>query len=78
MIRQIITPKDALITLRLPDAMVGKTLEVIAFEIDGVSAQQSFTTKAERLQKIDELTKNSLVDLSNFRFSRNEANNYDD
>ncbi len=35
MMREIITPKKSMVTLQLPEEMVGKTVEVIAFEIEG-------------------------------------------
>jgi hypothetical protein len=56
--------------------MVGKTVEVLAFEIG--DEQNEETTKEEFYKKIDEITVNSRVDLSQFRFNRDEANNYDE
>jgi len=73
MLREIITPKKASITVRIPEEMVGKTVEVIAFEIENKSL---VPTKAQRLLDIEELTKTSLVDLSNFKFDRDKANDY--
>lgn len=75
LVREIIKPKKASFTMRLPDEMVGKTVEVLAFEInDG----KSIPTKAQRLLEIEELTKSSLVDLSGFKFDRDRANDYDE
>ncbi|HJP64630.1 MAG TPA: hypothetical protein VJ844_14385 [Mucilaginibacter sp.] len=78
MLREIITPQNPVVTVRLPDEMVGKTIEVIAFEIDSEVAKSETSTKEERLKRIEELTASSLVDLSNFKFNRDEANNYDE
>ena len=75
MLRQIITPKKALVTMRLPEEMVGKTVEVIAFEIN---EGKSILTRLQRLQQIEDLTKLTLIDLSGFKFDRDEANNYDE
>jgi hypothetical protein len=75
MLREIITPANQDVMLHLPEEMVGKTVEVIAFEINEV---KTVTSKNQRLSKIEDLTKNSLTDLSNFKFDRNEANNYGD
>ncbi|MDP9047938.1 MAG: hypothetical protein M3N14_07360 [Bacteroidota bacterium] len=75
MLREIITPKKASFTMRLPKEMVGKTVEVIAFEID---REKQPLSKAQRLTKIAELTKHSMVDLSNFKFDRDRANDYDE
>jgi hypothetical protein len=77
MVRQIITPTQSLVTMQLPDEMIGKTIEVIAFEIGADAAWIMATTKEERIKKIDEITRKTLVDLSGFQFNRDEANNYD-
>lgn len=75
MLREIITPTNATVTLQLPEEMIGKTVEVIAFEINEV---KHILSKVQRLSQIEELTNKSLVDLSGFKFDRNEANNYDE
>ena len=73
LLREIITPKKASFTMLLPEEMVGKTVEVIAFEIDG---EKTVLNKAKRLLEIEELTKSTLVDLSDFKFNRDQANDY--
>jgi len=77
MLREIITPLEPVVTMRLPEEMVGKTVEVIAFEIDDASTKKPSLTKEQRLQLIDDLTANTMVDLTNFTFNRDEANNYE-
>jgi hypothetical protein len=57
---------------------LGKPSKVIAFEIDSEIVKTDSSTKEERLKRIEELTASSLVDLSNFKFNRDEANNYDE
>ncbi|MFB2117816.1 hypothetical protein [Parapedobacter sp. 2B3] len=54
--------------------MVGKTVKVIAFEIETAKKELS---RAQRLRRIEALTKSSLVGLSRFTFDRDEANDYD-
>lgn len=76
MVRQIIVPQDSVVTVQLPKEMVGKRIEVLAFEIS--DEPQDAATKEEFYKLIDEITAASRVDLSNFRFDRNEANNYDE
>lgn len=73
MLREIITPKKAVVTLRIPEEMVGKTVEVIAFEIN----DEEKPNRLQRLQQIEDLTKSNLIDLSGFKFNRDEANNYE-
>jgi len=77
MLREIITPKKSLVTVRLPDEMVGKTIEVIAFEIDAINTDNKNLTREQRLKRIEEITSPMLTDLSNFKFNRDEANDYD-
>lgn len=80
MLRQIVTPADSTLTLQLPPEMIGKTVEVIAFELNEANgaAPDDDADKLKRLARIQNITKNSLVDLSNFKFDRDEANNYDE
>ncbi len=59
--------------MKLPEEMVGKTVEVIAFEI---TEKKSVLTKEQKLKQIEDTTKNSLVDLSSFKFDRDAANDY--
>jgi hypothetical protein len=73
MMREIITPKKSIVTLQLPEEMVGKTVEVIAFEIEG---EKYSPTRSQRLGEIENLTKNTLTDLSGFKFDRDKANDY--
>lgn len=73
MLREIIKPTKTSFTMQLPEEMVGKTIEVIAFEINEPKVA---TDKAKRLLAIENLTKSSLADLSTFKFNRDEANNY--
>ena len=74
MIREIVKPKGNKYVLNLPDEMVGKTIEVVATEVEEekplILAKKSF----EQLNKeLEGLT----INLSNFKFNRNEANDYD-
>lgn len=73
MIREIITPKKRSVTVRLPEEMVGKTVELLAFEIEADKGKPDIV---ERIRKIEKLTKPSLVDLSGFSFDRDKANDY--
>lgn len=77
MLRQIITPLEPTYTLQLPKDMMGKTIEILAFELMD-QAENKVGDKMLRLKRIEDLTKDKLVDMSNFRFNRNDANNYDD
>ena len=79
MLRQIITPLEPSFTLQFPSDMLGKTIEIIAFELKeqrGKSQVSNDSDKMLRLKRIEDLTKDKLVDLSNFKFNRDEANDY--
>ena len=76
MFRKIIKPTEQVYTLHLPAEMVGKTVEVIAFEVVSKDAEQLATTFEERVQRIRAITKSTLVDLSGFTFNRDDANSY--
>lgn len=75
MVREIINQAEQDVVLHLPKEMVGKTIEVIAFEIQD---NKSKLSKEERLFEIEKLTQKSSRDLSGFKFNRDEANNYDE
>lgn len=77
MVREIITPTNSVFTMRLPDEMMGKTVEVIAFEIEVPDSSKRITPKEQKLKWIDELTAPTLIDLSKFKFNREDANNYE-
>lgn len=79
MLRQIITPLEPSFTLQFPNEMLGKTVEIIAFELKEQSGNPQINNNKEkmlRLQRIEDLTKDKLVDLSNFKFNRDDANDY--
>jgi hypothetical protein len=75
MVREIITQANSSVTLHLPKEMIGKTVEIIAFEIN---EDKNALSREQRLRQIEDLTKSTRVDLSRFKFDRNEANNYDE
>jgi hypothetical protein len=77
MLRQIVTPQEQSFTIRFPAHMVGKTVEIIAFELEEElsSSEMPLGTK-DRLARIREITSNTLVDLSGFKFDRDNANDF--
>ncbi len=75
MLREIIIPENNTYLLKLPDDLVGKKVEVLAFEI-GETTENGDKIE-ERLKSIREIFKSNRVDLSNFKFNRDEANDFD-
>ena len=74
LIREIIVPTSNSYVLNLPDRLIGKQVEVIAFEIDDKPVNNS----DEKIRRFNESLKNLNTDLSNFKFDRDEANNYNE
>ena len=77
MIRELIKPVENTYLLNLPDEMVGKTIEVIAFEIDsndkveGSKAKHSIQDIKERYGSLPKISHD------NYKFNRDEANDYE-
>lgn len=79
MIRTILKSTKNSLTLQLPDDLVGKTIEVIAFEIDQVNPPKKFQDieKSKKIEAIDKALSKYRVDLSGYKFDRDEANDYE-
>jgi hypothetical protein len=78
MIREVIRPQKNTYVLNLPNEMIGKTIEVIAFEIEN---SKDKTTKANTLQDIKDIqerySRYPAISHDNYQFNRDEANNYE-
>jgi hypothetical protein len=77
LIREIIYPTENNYTIHLPDELIGKEVEVIAFEIEKTPKKLN-SDKTERLKDLQSIFKKNRIDLTNFKFDRDEANNYDE
>ena len=75
LIREIIIPTQSTYTLNIPESMIGKEIEVLAFEIE---KGKIISDKEHSLADIKSIFNGARVDLNNFKFNREEANNYDD
>lgn len=80
LIREIIVPTGNSYTLTLPDEMIGKRVEVIAFELnkDFLGNDETTIDQNQIVNDIREIFKGNLLDMSNFKFNRDEANNYNE
>lgn len=78
LIREIIVPTSNAYVLNLPDEMIGKQVEVIAFEIEKPDQKTRTEDPTEDISKIRNIFKNSLIDLSSYKFDRDQANHYDE
>lgn len=79
MIRTILKTEKNSLTIQLPNDLVGKTVEVIAFEIDPANplTNSEHIDKAKRIEIIEKGLSNYQRDISGFKFNREEANDYD-
>lgn len=78
MVRTIIKSDNKELRLQLPDDLVGKMIEVIAFSIEETkTAVKDSISKAKRIEAIDQALNKHRVDLSDFKFDRDEANDYE-
>ena len=75
MYRQILTPSSRNNTISLPSSWYGREVEVIAFPI--MSPISSKNPVKERRKKREEMLRKYSMDLSGFKFNREEANNYE-
>lgn len=70
-------PDKNSLTIKLPDSFVGKTIEVIAFEIHQIDNEIIVAAeKKKRIEDINKALNKHRVDLTNFKFNRDKANNY--
>jgi hypothetical protein len=72
MYTEIITPTQSKIVLELPAEMIGKKIEIKATEIEELQVE----SMEARRKRIEDIFADCRVDLSNFKFDRDEANNY--
>lgn len=71
MYRQIITPNQTQFTVNFPPEFVGKEVELIAFTL---KEAESVPDRAQLVKDALDFWNNHRVDMSNFKFDRDEAN----
>jgi len=77
MVREVIQPINNTYTLNLPDEMIGKTVEVIAFEID-MNKNESGVKPLKSIKNIKErYSRYPIISHDSYRFDRDEANDYE-
>ncbi|MDB4904666.1 MAG: hypothetical protein JWQ63_3947 [Mucilaginibacter sp.] len=76
MIRTILKSDKKSLTLQLPDDLVGKMIEVIAFSIEDTSSTIKDSTPGETdVNAIKNKIKNFTFNSGGYKFDRDEANN---
>jgi len=77
MIREIVKSAGHTYKLNLPDEMLGKTVEIIAYEV-GPLPQANIVDPNEKLQDIKKkYAQYPLISHSDYEFNRDEANDYE-
>ena len=77
MYRQMFTPAIGNLLIDIPESWYGQTVEVIAFpvlDMPQISAKKKVSCSRE---KREAMNKRYSMDLNNFKFNREEANNYE-
>lgn len=70
MYRAIITPKETTLTIELPEQLVGKPVEVLAFELEKTQQPR----KKPSAEEINLFYASYQIDMSGYKFNRDEAN----
>ena len=71
MIREIVKPAGKTYTLNLPEDMIGKTVEVIAFEIDRDNSNNGDVKSPAEIKKT--YSKYPPISHENYQFNRDDA-----
>ncbi len=76
MYREIIVPTQSDFTIHLPATLIGKNVEVIAFEINGIENEPLNNSQYFNNEKLIALFNKYEVDMADFKFDRKEATNF--
>jgi hypothetical protein len=78
MIRTILKSDKNSLTLKLPDDLVGKMIEVIAFSIEDTKTDaKDVSTKEARVKSLKNKLKDFTFNSGGYKFDRDDANNYE-
>jgi hypothetical protein len=75
MYRQIFIPNGQNISIPVPQQWWGRKIEVIAYPVSKDTAEEQ--SPAAKRKKLDALLDQHLFNLRDFKFNRDEANEYD-
>ena len=77
MIREIVKTEDNSLVLKLPDDMVGKFIEVIAFSVEELKGHSEKAVEVDDLEAFRNQMKKLSINSGGYKFNRDEANDYD-
>jgi hypothetical protein len=75
--RQIFSPEIDSIRIPVPGEWIGMNIEVIAFPVSSEKDIKNRISADEKRKKRNEYLDRYLIDLSDFKFNRDEANDYE-
>ena len=78
MIRELIKPIYNVYLLNLPDEMIGKTVEIIAFEVENENDANVEPIPPASIQEIKKrYARYPVISSKSYKFNRDEANDYE-
>lgn len=78
MLRTITKSNTGKLTLELPEDLIGRTIEVIAFSVDETSNSIAETTsKEDRVKALNSKLKGYAINSGGYKFNRDDANDYE-
>ena len=77
MLRTILTSNKNSLTLELPEDLVGKMIEVIAFSVEDNAIIKDVTPIEERMATLKDKLKKFAFNSGGCKFDRGEANDYE-
>jgi hypothetical protein len=77
MYRQIFIPTKQNRSIQLPEEWLGRKVEVIAFPVPEEANSANELEEKTKLELLDKALNKYLISFPDFKFNRNEANNYE-
>jgi len=77
MIRTILKPTKRDLLIQLPEHLIGKVIEVIAFEVDETPVAKKRQSKKNSVEQLKSELAEFSFNSGGYKFDRNEANDYE-
>lgn len=77
MIRTIIKPTKRSLTIQLPENLIGKVVEVLAFEVEETKGTKKRITKKSSVEQLKKEFAEFAFNSGGYKFDRDEANDYE-
>lgn len=77
MIRTILKPTKSSLTIKLPENLIGKVIEVLAFEVDETAEVKKRVAKKSSVEQLKKELAEFSFNSGGYKFDRGEANDYE-